>query len=229
MSFFALLARLGGALALVGCAVTLVSCATESHSTLRTDSVATYRTSYSGPKHSLAIGKFANRSTHMNGIFSDGKDRMGSQARMILKTHLAQTNRFTVVDRANLEEISREAKISGRQQRLLGASLVITGEVTEFGRKVVGDQQLFGILGHGKEQVAYAKVSISIVDVGSSRTVYAVQGAGEYALSNREVLGFGGTAAYDATLTDKVLNLAIMDAVNKLVMGMESGQWSASS
>ena len=39
------------------------------------------------------------------------------------------------------------------------------------------------------------------------------------------MLGFGGTAAYDSTLTGKVLNLAIMEAVNKLVDGLERGEW----
>jgi len=204
----------------------LFGCATESHQVVEIESVATYNTSYSGPKYPLAVGKFANRSTYMRGIFSDGKDRLGSQAKTILKTHLAQTNRFTTVDRDNMEEIAQEAKISGTEQALMGATVVVTGEVTEFGRKAVGDQQLFGILGHGKKQVAYAKVSLNIVDVRTSKITYAIQAAGEYALSNREVLGFGGTAAYDATLTGKVLNFAIMDAVNKLVAGLESGEWS---
>jgi len=52
-----------------------------------------------------------------------------------------------------------------------------------------------------------------------------VQGAGEYALSNREVIGFGGTSSYDATLTGKVLDLAIREGVNKLVVGVDQGKW----
>src|SRR6185295_12549574 len=94
-----------------------------------------------------------------------------------------------------------------------------------FGRKEVGDMQLFGILGSGKRQVAYSKVTLNIVDVLSSEVVYSVQGAGEYALSNREVLGFGGTAGYDSTLNGKVLDLAIREAVDRLVEGLEQGQW----
>ena len=50
-------------------------------------------------------------------------------------------------------------------------------------------------------------------------------GAGEYSLSNREVVGFGGTASYDATLNGKVLDLAMREAVNNLVKGIESNQW----
>jgi curli biogenesis system outer membrane secretion channel CsgG len=53
--------------------------------------------------------------------------------------------------------------------------------------------------------------------------VYSAAGAGEYSLSNREVLGFGGTASYDSTLNGKVLDLAMREAVEKLVGGMEAG------
>jgi curli biogenesis system outer membrane secretion channel CsgG len=97
--------------------------------------------------------------------------------------------------------------------------------VSEFGRKEVGDQQLFGLLGRGKTQVAYAKVSLNVVNISTSEVVFSVQGAGEYALSNREIVGFGGTASYDSTLNGKVLDLAIREAVNRLVDGIDSGSW----
>ena len=129
-------------LALLGAAALLVAaaCATETHNTVETQSVTTYNTAYSGTRYPLVVGKFANRSTYMSGIFSDGKDRLGSQAKTILKTHLAQTNRFTLMDRENMEEIAQESKLAGKEQALKGASLVVTGEVTEFGRKVTGDR-----------------------------------------------------------------------------------------
>ena len=85
------------------------------------------------------------------------------------------------------------------------------------------------ILGRGKQQVAYAKVTLNVVNTQTSEVVYSVQGAGEYNLSNREVLGFGGTAGYDSTLNGKVLDLAIREAVNNLVSGVESGQWKPSN
>ncbi|CNB87379.1 curli production assembly/transport component CsgG [Yersinia similis] len=56
--------------------------------------------------------------------------------------------------------------------------------------------------------------------VNTSEVVFSSPGAGEYELSNREVIGFGGTASYDSTLNGKVLDLAIRDAVNNLVAGM---------
>lgn len=200
-------------------------CATESSRALPVQQVATAGTSYSGPRSPIAVGKFDNRSSYMRGLFSDGIDRLGSQAKTILITDLQQTNRFSVLDRDNMQEIKAESDIARRTQKLKGADYVITGDVTEFGRKEVGDHQLFGILGRGKSQIAYAKVALNVVDASTSEVVYSVQGAGEYSLSNREVVGFGGTAGYDSTLNGKVLDLAIREAVNKLAAAIDSGAW----
>ncbi len=206
----------------------LTGCATESHRTLTPETVPSSKTAYHGVKNVLVVGKFQNRSSYMQGIFSDGIDQLGNQAKTILKTHLQQSGRFDVVDRENMDEIAQEAKLRGAQQQLQGAQVVLTGDVTEFGRRTTGDTQLFGILGYGKKQVAYTKVALNVVDVKTSRIIYSVQGAGEYELSNREIIGFGSSAGYDATLNGKVLNLAIMEAVNNLVNGLESGAWNPS-
>jgi curli biogenesis system outer membrane secretion channel CsgG len=215
-----------GLVILVG--VIVPGCITESSRTVATPTVATHGTAYAGPMHTLVVGKFDNRSDYMRGIFSDGPDRLGSQAKTILKTHLQQTGRFVLVDRENMPEIAQESAIRGEAQALKAANVVVTGDVTEFGRRVTGDTQLFGILGYGKKQLAYSKVALNIVDVRTSEVIHSVQGAGEYALSNREVAGFGTAAGYDSTLNGKVLNLAITDAVNKLVADLERGAWHPS-
>lgn len=203
----------------------LGGCATEQSRTLEVAQVASAGTPYQGVRSPIAVGKFDNRSSYMRGIFSDGVDRLGGQAKTILITHLQQTGRFNVLDRDNMGEIGQEAKIKQQTQKLKGADYVITGDVTEFGRKEVGDHQLFGILGRGKSQIAYAKVNLNVVNVSTSEVVYSAQGAGEYSLNNREVVGFGGTASYDSTLNGKVLDLAVREAVNRLVDGIQSGAW----
>ncbi|UNH27299.1 CsgG/HfaB family protein [Moellerella wisconsensis] len=205
--------------------ILLNGCATESSRSLEVAKVNSYKTQYQGERSPISVGKFDNRSSFMNGVFSDGVDRLGNQSKTILVTHLQQTGRFNVLDRTNMNELQQEAKIKGQAQQLKGASYVVTGDVTEFGRKEVGDHQLFGILGRGKKQIAYAKVNLNIVNVNTSEVVYSSQGAGEYELSNREIIGFGGTASYDSTLNGKVLDLAIREAVNNLVDGIESGAW----
>ncbi|OIT24165.1 CsgG/HfaB family protein, partial [Glaesserella parasuis] len=146
--------------------LTLVGCATENSKVITPTSTqaATTASQYKGVKSVISVGKFDNKSSFQNGVFSDGPDQLGNQSKTILISHLQQTGRFSVVDRTNMSEIASEAKIKGKKQNLKGATYVITGDVTEFGRKTVGDHQLFGILGRGKEQVAYAKVTLNVVN-----------------------------------------------------------------
>ena len=210
---------------ILGASLSMTGCATETSRSLPVEKVNSYSAPYQGARALISVGKFDNRSSFQRGIFSEGEDRLGSQAKTILVTHLQQSGRFNVLDRTNLSELKQEAGFKGQQQNIKGANYVVTGDVTEFGRKEVGDQQLFGILGRGKQQIAYAKVNLNIVNVHTSEVVYSVQGAGEYSLSNREVIGFGGTSSYDSTLNGKVLDLAIREAVNNLITGVEQGNW----
>lgn len=205
--------------------VGLAGCATERSRALPVEQVTAVDRPYSGPKAAVAIGRVENRSSFQRGVFSDGADRLGNQAQTILTGHLQRSGRFQVLDRANLEALAEEADYLGEAQAITGARFVITGDVTEFGRKTVGDQQLFGLLGRGKAQVAYAKVTLNVVDSGSSAVVFSASGAGEYELSEREVLGFGSTASYDSTLNGKVLDLAMREAVDALAAGVDSGEW----
>jgi curli biogenesis system outer membrane secretion channel CsgG len=206
----------------------LTGCATESHQAVQPEKPAAAATVYNGTKSPIIVAKFDNRSGYLQGVFSDGVDHLGSQSKTILIGHLQETGRFVVMDRSNMEETAREAKLKNQEQAIKGADFAITGDVTEFGRKEAGDEQLFGILGSGKRQAAYSKVTLNVVDVLTSEVVFSVQGAGEYVLSNREIIGFGGSAGYDSTLNGKVLDLAIREAVNRLVEGLEKGSWKTS-
>jgi curli biogenesis system outer membrane secretion channel CsgG len=204
----------------------LAGCAHQEESrTIAIQKVDSAGQAYNGPRTAIAVGKFENRSSFLRGVFSDNVDRLGSQAQTVLVTHLQQSRRFSVMDRTNMMEIKEEAALLKKAQTLKGADFVVTGDVSEFGRKNVGDKQLFGLLGRGSTQIAYAKVNLNIVNTQTSEVVFSSQGAGEFSLSEREVIGFGGTAGYDSTLNGKVLDLAIRDAVNNLVAGIDSGAW----
>ena len=207
----------------------LGGCATESSRAIAVVKVESAATPYRGVRVPMSVGKFDNRSNFMRGIFTDGVDRLGSQAKTTLIAHLQQSQRFNVLDRDNLAETRQEAQFQAKSQSIKGADYVLTGDISEFGRKEIGDMQLFGLLGRGKTQVAYAKVTLNIVNAVTSEIVFSARGAGEYELSNREVIGFGGTAGYDATLNGKVLDLAMREAVNSLVAGLDGGQWSTPS
>jgi curli biogenesis system outer membrane secretion channel CsgG len=208
-------------LALSGCAVQ------EQSRTVAIQKVDTAQTPYTGERTAVSIGKFNNRSSFMRGVFTDSnsEDRLGSQAQTILTAHLQQSQRFSVLDRTLMSEAKQEAQISGQAQAIKGAKFIITGDVTEFGRKEVGDQQFFGILGRGRTQVAYSKVTLNIVSTTTSEVVHSVMGAGEFSLSQREVIGFGSSASYDSTLNGKVLDLAIRDAINNLTQDLGQGRF----
>ncbi|HBL66685.1 MAG TPA: hypothetical protein DDZ58_13290 [Achromobacter sp.] len=216
-----------GALAVLAAAIS--GCATERSQALVVPSTQAAAKPYQGVRSPISVGKLDNRTNYLRGVFSDGVDRLGGQAKTIVVSHLQRSGRFQVMDRDNLSEIKQEAGFNKKANQIKGARYVVTGDVTAFGRKVTGDQQLFGILGRGKEQVAYAKVDLNVVDVTTSEVVYSASGAGEYSLSNREVIGFGGTASYDSTLNGKVLDLAIREAVDRLVDGIEQGAWQPSA
>lgn len=209
----------------IGLALTavLAGCATESNRAIEAPQVRAAQVAYQGQRAVVSVGKFDNRSSFMRGIFSDGVDRLGSQAKTSLVAHLRESQRFNVLERENLEEAKQEAGFQNQALTTKGADFIVTGAVAEFGRKEVGDQQLFGVLGRGKKQIAYAKVTLNVVNVKTSEVVFSASGAGEYELSTREVVGFGGTASYDATLNGKVLDLAMREAVDKLVGGVDSG------
>lgn len=200
-------------------------CATESSHTLSVEHVASAERPYQGPRPAIAIGQFQNRSHYMNGLFSSGTDYLGNQAKTILASHLQESNHFNLMDRSNLDAMAQEGRFSGKTLHIKGARFLVTGDVTEFGRKETGDQALYGMLGQGRKQIAYAKVALNIVNADTSEVVYTVQGAGDYQLSNREVIGFGGSSSYDSTLNDKVLDLAIREAVNRLVEAVDRGAW----
>ncbi|MBB6520362.1 CsgG/HfaB family protein [Pseudoteredinibacter isoporae] len=210
---------------LVSAAIVMISaCASESHRVVESATVSAASSEYQGEKQKIIVGKFSNRSDYLRGAFAGNVDKLGNQAKLIAKSHLQQSGRFTLFDRESSETLTQEAKLSGTSQKLVGAEYAVVGGVTEFGRKVTGDRQLFGILGSGKSQVAYAKVTMNVIRVETAEVVHSVQGAGEYQLSNREIIGFGGKAAYDSTLNGKVLNLAITEAVNVLVSDLDNGR-----
>jgi curli biogenesis system outer membrane secretion channel CsgG len=197
----------------------------ETQQAMAVNQVASVNTTYNGPRYPIVVGQFENKTQYHKGIFYEGKDdQVGHQAKQILKTHLVSTNRFTVMDRWNLEQIKREAEYAGQPLNITAGKLVISGAVTEFGRRETGGEALGGVLGGSRTQSAYAKISVSIIDVNTSQIVFAAQGAGQTNLTNEQVLGFGSKAGYDATLTDKVLNLAMIEVVNRLVEGLESGK-----
>ena len=195
--------------------------AVETHRAVSVEDTKSAADEFSGTKAKVVVGKVVNRSAYMTGVFSDGNDRLGAQATQMLVMHLSRANRFVVLDRQNMDVSEREAKLLKDKQKTEGGKFIISGVVTEFGRKESGSQGLAGIISRSKHQVLYAKVSVSVIDPISSRVLGTYAGAGEYELTSKQVLGFGSHAGYDGTLADKVLDLAMREAVDKIASGYD--------
>lgn len=86
-------------------------CTSTTSKVVESPKVNTFNTAYSGIKNKIAVGNFVNRSSFQNGIFSSGTDRLGGQAKTTLLSHLQQTNRFSVLDRDNMQMLASEASL----------------------------------------------------------------------------------------------------------------------
>jgi curli biogenesis system outer membrane secretion channel CsgG len=168
----------------------------------------------------IAIARFSNESIYGSGLFTDASgDRIGKQASDLLARHLLATQRFTVVERIDLDKVQAEAKLMGLSEEqfkknMVGVEALIVGSIAELGRETTGG---IWLLGKEKTQRARARVVLRLVDSRSGEVFYTQEGAGEATLSASSTLGFGGTAGFDSTLEGKAIDAAIVNMLNNVV------------
>ena len=118
-------------------------------------------------KRKVAIGRFSNETQYGKGIFYDkDNDPMGKQALDILSSKLAQSGKFILLERSDLDLLVQE---SGENMQKIGADYIILGSITEFGRKNEGQQKVFS---NTKVQTVEVGVSIRIVDTYTGLIIY---------------------------------------------------------
>ncbi|HBK31298.1 MAG TPA: penicillin-binding protein activator LpoB, partial [Porphyromonadaceae bacterium] len=177
-------------------------------------------------KRKVAIARFSNETQYAKGIFYDkDNDPLGKQAVDILSTKLASTNKFILLERQDMDKILEELKIAGTEApQKVGADYLIIGSVTEFGRKNVGDVNVFS---RSKTQTVQAGVNIRLVDVSTGQIIYSEEAKGEAETTNKTVMGFGERADYDATLADKAISAAISKLVENIVNNCMDRPWKS--
>ena len=176
-------------------------------------------------KRKVAIARFSNETQYAKGLFYDkANDPMGKQAVDILSTKLASTGKFLLLERQDMDKILEEMKIEGNDDnhQKVGADYLIIGSITEFGRKVVGDQNAFS---RSKTQTVQAGVSIRLVDVSTGQIIYSEEGKGEAETTAKSVMGLGEKADYDATLSDKAISAAISKLVENIINKCNNKPW----
>lgn len=171
-------------------------------------------------KRKVAIGRFTNETQYAKGIFYDREnDPIRKQALDILSAKLAASGKFILLERDGLEELIAEA---GEGMQKIGADYIILGSVTKFGRKVEGDQRVFS---QTKTQTVEAGVSIRLVEVSSGLIIYSDEASGYAETSAKQTLGLGGSAGYDATLSDKAISAALSQLVENIINKCMDKPW----
>lgn len=178
-----------------------------------------------GLKRKVAIARFSNETQYAKGIFYEKEnDPITNQALDILTTKLASSNKFILLERQEINKIMEEYKLAENQGQKVGADYLIIGAVTEFGRKNIGDVNVFS---RSKTQVVQAGVSLRLVDVSTGQIIYSEVAKGEAETTNKTVMGMGERTDYDATLSDKAISVAISKLVENIINNCMDRPWKS--
>ena len=178
-----------------------------------------------GLKRKVAIARFTNETNYGRSCLVDqASNPIGKQALDILSKKLLDTEKFILLERADLEKINAELGLTSVAPLKNGADYLIVGSITAFGRKTEGE---VGVFTRKKRQTAFAKVTIRLIDVQTGSVIYAEEGSGEAYTEQKTAVGLGPTADYDSTLNDKVLDAAITNLASKVIENLLQKPWQA--
>jgi len=176
-----------------------------------------------GLKRKVAIARFTNETKYGQSFFiSENNDRIGKQAVDILSSKLVETEKFILLERADLDKITKELNMKNYEPLKNMADYLIVGSVTEFGRK---DQGKVGIFSRTKRQIAYAKVHIRLIEVRTGQILYSEEGGGEAFSEAGTVFGIGERAGYDSAINDKALDAAISNLASNIIENLLDRPW----
>lgn len=171
-------------------------------------------------KRKVAIGRFTNETQYAKGLFYDKEnDPMRKQALDILSSKLAASGKFILLERDDLDVLVAEA---GSSMNKIGADFIILGSITEFGRKAEGQQKVFSST---KTQTAEAGVSIRLVEAATGLIIYSDEAKGYAETTTKQTMGIGGSAGYDATLSDKAISAALGQLVENIINKCMDKPW----
>jgi curli biogenesis system outer membrane secretion channel CsgG len=162
----------------------------------------------------------------------------------MLVTALVESKKFMVIERTELEQVLNEQGLgqsglvtpqsAAKVGQLLGAEMLVTGSVTEFGEKeskVGGGLGRLGGLNVGvSKKKARVAVDVRLVNVNTGEIVAAKSAVGEDASTGLDNVGvndidFHNTDTWDNTQLGKASREAIEQCVEYITEGMESVPW----
>lgn len=175
-------------------------------------------------KRKVAIARFGNEAQYgKSALFGlNNNYNAEKQATDILSAKLTNSGKFILLERNDIAKIDNETQNYNLQSLKIGADYLIVGSVSEFGRKNMSDT---GVFSRSKIQVAYAKVSVRLIDVKTGQIVFAQEGSGEAKSEAGTAFGVGTHVGYDSTLNDKAISTAISSVVDGIMQNLLAKPW----
>lgn len=213
-------------------------------------------TPYTGPKKRIAVMYTAPSNNSDNGSSRNEAFRIvkeiegihtlsdaGNKITEMLTTALVKTNRFTVLERKDIQDIRDEikvgeelgnAKTAVKAGSVLGAEMLVRCAVTEFidnGSATEGGISLGGISLGGGQKVSRVTIDLRFYDASTSRIVNAVSKTGDSkqagVLAGLNIgsasIGFGGGKSDPI---ERATRNAIERAVVAVVQQMDKVPWT---
>ena len=150
-------------------------------------------------------------------------DNLGAAAADELTTQLFQTDRFSVVERAQLDAILDEQDLGASGSvststaaeigKLLGAQLILTGSITQFSIETKSGG--FRRLGVSFSE-AESKLDIRIVNTTTGEIMFAEEGEGNKRFGGGFFSGVNFERDFDAGVAQESLRPAVEDVVAKI-------------
>lgn len=198
--------------------------------------------SYSGPRKTIAVTRF-----DAVGSFAaeyGGWDVGGGLAAMLVG-ELAKTNRFVVVERAELPALLREQQMAsagvttGDDRPLLGAQILVRGSVTEFDQDEGGGGFSLGLArnnflgGLGVAQMTgHVTIDLRLIDaatgaiISTQRVDRRVSESSVALRARTNDIAFG-SETFNKTSLGRASREAIQQAVYEIIRGMDNVPWQA--
>ena len=175
-------------------------------------------------KRKVAIARFGNEAQYgKSALFGlTNNYNAEKQATDILSAKLASSGKFILLERNDISKINDEISTYNLKSLKIGADYLIVGSVSEFGRKNISDT---GVFSRNKIQIAYAKVSVRLIDVKTGQIIFAQEGMGESKSEAGTSFGVGKHVGYDSTLNDKAISTAISSVVDGIMQNLLSKPW----
>jgi curli biogenesis system outer membrane secretion channel CsgG len=178
---------------------------------------------YTGPKKKMAIAKFENATRF-------GKRRLGENITTVLTTELSKTQRFILLERADIDKILDQLALaqSGitegtlEQIQLLDADFILTGAVTHYAVTTTGSSNLFT---QSKTQKAEVGADVRIIDVRTGEILLSESGKGKAEKEFDKVLGMGEDGGYDESLEMDAFRMAVIDVAENIIATIDNSPW----